>query len=91
MAEMEKRLNKTGTKDEEDSKITKLEQQLAEVSAELDRLKGIDVGITSTRSPDKVQLTEMDAKLRNLAKEVGLPEGKVLERVKERERKGYGR
>jgi len=89
--ELEKRLSGAGTKKEETSKLNELEKKLTEVTAELERVKNLDVGITSNRSSEKKEESEMDKKLSNLATEVGLDSKKVADRVKTRTAKGYGR
>lgn len=90
VAEMEK--NSVPPKEKEsNSKIDELAKQLEEVTSELSRVKGLDVGIKSNRSPEKKEETELGEQLKSLASELGLSPDKVLARVKERESKGYGR
>lgn len=90
--EVKRRLSKVDANKEESSKVEKLEKELAELSAENARLKGIDVSINSTRTPEpKVEESDMGNKLKTLASEVGLDPKKVADREKKRETAGYGR
>ncbi len=92
MVEMEKRLSGVGTKKEEASRLDVLEKKLSDVLAENERLRNLDVSITSNRSAEPInEEIELGKKLKNLASEVGLPVDKVLARIKTRELKGHGR
>ena len=88
--EMEKRLSKP--EGGEESEIDKLVKQVSVLATELERVKGLDVSITSTRSVEpKKDDNELGKKQSDLAKEVGLDPKKIATRVKIREAKGHGR
>jgi hypothetical protein len=89
VSEMEKRISKT-PKVEDKSEVEDLKKQLAAQAAEIESLKNLDVGITSTRSstPKEVE-TELDEKRSKLALKVGLDPKRLKARVAERIKQGY--
>lgn len=89
--EVKRRMAKPDTKKEDTSKIDDLEKKITELSAELERVKNLDVSIISNRSPVVEEETDMGKKLSQLAAEVKLDPKKVAARVKDRESKGHGR
>ncbi len=85
VAEMEKRLSKKDTSKEKTTELEEVKKKLAEVTEELNRLKSVDVGISSNRSPETAKETELGKELKQLASELRLSPDKVLQRLKERE------
>ena len=87
VAELDKRLNSKKEVNEDSENIKK---ELAAVKAENERLKGLDVGITSTRRAEpQGTLTELDKKREELALKVGLSPDRMKAAVKRRADKGY--
>jgi len=82
--ELDKRLSKVN----ETSEVEEMKKELAEVKAELERVKSLDSPITSNRSSETKNEPEMTSELRNLSKELGLDENKVIARAKKREESG---
>ncbi|MFA6067535.1 MAG: hypothetical protein WC810_03040 [Janthinobacterium sp.] len=74
-----------------DSQIETLLKEVADLKSEMSRMQGIDVGITSTRAPESKNESDTEKRLRSLAKETGLSPEKVIQRLKTRDMKGYGR
>jgi hypothetical protein len=89
VSEMEKRVSKT-PKAEDKSEVEELKKQLAAQAAEIESLKNLDIGITSTRggTPKEVE-TELDEKRSKLALKVGLDPKRLKARVAERIKQGY--
>lgn len=72
-----------------DPEIETLKQEMARLKAENDSLKGLDVGITSTRKPEPKVETEISKKQEELARKVGLDPKVLAMRVAKRKAEGY--
>ena len=85
IAEFEKR-----SKKEVNADIEAIKKELAELKAENNRLKGLDVGISSTRKGEPARTsTELEKKQEELALKVGLSPDRIRAAVKRRADKGY--
>ena len=85
MAEYERR-----SKPEVNNEVEKIRKELAEARAEVERLKNLDTGISSTRGSEPQRpKTEIEKQQIELAKKVGLDPEKLKKRIAERALKGY--
>ena len=65
-------------------------RELAEAKAEVERLKNLDSGITSTRHAEpKTPETEMEKKQFEFARKAGLDPERLKRRIAERQKMGY--
>jgi len=85
MAEYERR-----SKPEVNNEVEKIRKELSEARAEVERLKNLDTGISSTRGSEPQRpKTEIEKQQIELAKKVGLDPEKLKKRIAERALKGY--
>ena len=90
VTEMEKRMDKSSKAGDDKTEVEELKKQLAAKDAEIESLKNLDVGITSTRGAEpKEASSELDEKRNKLALKVGLDPKKLKARVQERIKQGY--
>lgn len=83
--EMEKRMN-----GKEPSKDDVLQRELAEARAEIARLKGLDSGVTSTRSAAPAEeVSELTQKQIEIGKRIGLSPERIKVAVQRRREMGY--